>query len=269
LPASISGDFTVGGIDLATAEGSDVLKDAVVAMVQSYYAGTPAVEVTFSEGARRKLLADSVVVTYVVEVESADAADDLATSLGAATTDDWDAAISQSAEDSGFENIFADAATTAVSAPEVVVDECDAAVEAMMACDPNVAIDTSASCADLVSGAASCADYGTYDEACESEFEAAASCEWTAACGETVDCTTATGGGGGGSKKSDDDDTGMIVGIVVALAVVLVGVFAFVHYQSTMDQSAEMDSAPAKEMVPMKADDDEAPEDSLAVSGGV
>ena len=215
-------------------------------------------------------MADSVVVTYVVEVESADAADDLATSLGAATTDDWDAAISQSAEDSGFENIFADAATTSVSAPEVVVDECDAAVEAMMACDPNVAIDTSASCADLASGAASCADYGTYDEACESEFEAAASCEWTAACGETVDCTTATGGGGGGgSKKSDDDDTGMIVGIVVALAVVLVGVFAFVHYQSTMDQSAEMDSAPAKEMVPMKADDDEAPEESLAVSGGV
>ncbi|KAH8064092.1 DNA binding protein [Aureococcus anophagefferens] len=273
LPASISGDFTVGGIDLATAEGSDVLKDAVVAMVQSYYAGTPAVEVTFSEGARRKLLADSVVVTYVVEVESADAADELATSLGAATADDWDAAISQSAEDSGFENIFADAATTSVSAPEVVVDECDAAVEAMMACDPNVAIDTSASCADLASGAASCADYGTYDDACESEFEAVASCEWTAACGETVDCTTATGGGGGGSKKSDGDDTGMIVGIVVALAValgvVLVGVFAFVHYQSTMDQSAEMDGAPAKEMVPMKADDDEAPEESLAVSGGV
>ncbi|KAH8067198.1 hypothetical protein JL720_12461 [Aureococcus anophagefferens] len=143
----------------------------------------------------------------------------------------------------------------------------------MMACDPNVAIDTSASCADLASGAASCADYGTYDEACESEFEAVASCEWTAACGETVDCTTATGGGGGGSKKSDGDDTGMIVGIVVALAValgvVLVGVFAFVHYQSTMDQSAEMDGAPAKEMVPMKADDDEAPEESLAVSGGV
>ena len=99
--------------------------------------------------------------------------------------------------------------------------------------------------------------------------QAVASCEWTAACGETVDCTTATAGGGGGSKKSDDDDTGMIVGIVVALAVVLVGVFAFVHYQSTMDQSAEMDSAPAKEMVPMKADDDEAPEESLAVSGGV
>ena len=60
-----------------------------------------------------------------------------------------------------------------------------------------------------------------------------------------------------------------VCNIVFPAQVVLVGVFAFVHYQSTMDQSAEMDGAPAKEMVPMKADDDEAPEESLAVSGGV
>ena len=122
----VEGDLTVEGMSLVDAEANKGVFKAAIAT--SFGVEEDTVTVTVAAGARRRRLdegASSVVVSYVIEVDSEADAVALVDDIGAVDEADVDAAIATAATDAGVATTFAAVETTAIATPEATTTEED------------------------------------------------------------------------------------------------------------------------------------------------
>ena len=120
----VEGDLTVEGMSLVDAEANKGVFKAAIAT--SFGVEEDTVTVTVAAGARRRRLdegASSVVVSYVIEVDSEADAVALVDDIGAVDEADVDAAIATAATDAGVATTFAAVETTAIATPEATTTE--------------------------------------------------------------------------------------------------------------------------------------------------
>ena len=120
----VEGDLTVAGMSLVDAEANKGVFKAAIAT--SFGVEEDTVTVTVAAGARRRRLDEatsSVVVSYVIEVDSEADAVALVDDIGAVDEADVDSAIATAATDAGVATTFAAVETTAIATPEATTTE--------------------------------------------------------------------------------------------------------------------------------------------------
>ena len=111
----VSGDLTFDGITYETALASVDVFVAAVADLCGVDASLVSVDI--SQARRRRLDDAGVVVTYTIEVETAEEAASVSTLIEDSSTEDVSAAVKTAATEAGADEEFADVETTAVGTP--------------------------------------------------------------------------------------------------------------------------------------------------------
>ena len=113
-PFLVTGDLTFEGMTYEAAQDNTDVFVAAVADLCGVAASAVTVEIS---EARRRRLAEGIVVTYTVGVATANEAQAVTSAISSSSTADVDAAISKAATDAGVEEDFDGVTTTNVGTP--------------------------------------------------------------------------------------------------------------------------------------------------------